>query len=383
MIDFGALRNDFPVTRDFVFLDVANKCAPPRQVVRAVSGFMADQSSTGGDKDVWYARVEQVRGLFARLIGAGPSEVALVKNTSEGFNLIANALSYRAGDNIVITDLEHPNNTFPWLRLREMGVSVRIVPSHDGFIDPEDFEEYVDDSTRIVSVTSVACVTGARLDLRGISRVCHAHGAYLMVDGVQSLGILGLDVNAAGIDFLATGGYKGLLALHGLGFLYCRAATLKNLRPPVAARANVKVDPAVHKVRSLDFEYREDAAKFEIGNYSYVAVTAGCESLDYILAVGVPAIEKRVLEISDLFRDGIQELDLKPLGPTDTCRRSSIVSVVTGDAHAATRALKEHKVIASPREGAVRFSFHLYSNEDDVGRALAALGEASGQSRGR
>jgi len=283
MTDFKALRDDFPVTRNFVFLDVANKCAPPQRVADAICAYIADQSSTGGDKDVWHAKVEEVRGLFARLIGAGPSEVALVKNTSEGFNLIANSLSYRAGDNIVITDLEHPNNTFPWLRLREMGVDVRIVPSHDGSIDPEDFEAYVDDRTRIVSVTSVACVTGARLDLRGISQVCHAHGAYLMVDAVQSLGILGLDVNADGIDFLASGGYKGLLALHGLGFLYCRASTLKSLRPPVCARANVKVDPTAHKVRSLDFEYREDAGKFEIGNYSYVAVTAGCESLDYIL----------------------------------------------------------------------------------------------------
>ena len=383
MTDFKALRDDFPVTRNFVFLDVANKCAPPQWVADAICAYIADQSSTGGDKDVWHAKVEEVRGLFARLIGAGPSEVALVKNTSEGFNLIANSLSYRAGDNIVITDLEHPNNTFPWLRLREMGVDVRIVPSHDGSIDPEDFEAYVDDRTRIVSVTSVACVTGARLDLRGISQVCHAHGAYLMVDAVQSLGILGLDVNADGIDFLASGGYKGLLALHGLGFLYCRASTLKSLRPPVCARANVKVDPTAHKVRSLDFEYREDAGKFEIGNYSYVAVTAGCESLDYILAVGVPAIEKRALELSGLLIDGISDLGTRPLGPTDIRHRSSIVSVVTPEAHAATRALKERKVIASPREGAIRFAFHLYNNEEDIERALAALREVSGHSSGR
>jgi len=376
MTDFRALRNDFPVTSRFAFLDVANKCAPPQRVVRAVTGFIADQSLTGGDKDLWHSRVEQVRGLFARLIGASPSEVALVKNTSEGFNLVANSLSYRPGDNVVITDLEHPNNTFPWLRLREMGVGVRIVPSHDGFIDPGDFEDYVDDSTRIVSVTSVACVTGARLDLRGISQVCHAHSAYLMVDGIQSLGILGLDVGAEGIDLLATGGYKGLLAVHGLGFLYCKAAGLKNLRPPVAARANVQVDPTAHKVRSLDFEYREDAGKFEIGNYSYVAVTAGCESLDYILAAGVPAIEKRVMEVSDLFREGIQKLGLRPLGPTDARRKSSIVSVMVDDAQAAVRALRERGIIVSPREGAIRFSFHLYNNESDVEQALSALKEA-------
>jgi selenocysteine lyase/cysteine desulfurase len=375
MTDFEALRNDFPVTRNCVFLDVANKCAPPEKVARAVSAFAMDQANTGGDKDLWHARVERVRTLFAQVIGADPSEVALVKNTSEGFNLIANSLSYPAGDNVVITDLEHPNNTFPWLRLREMGVAVRIVPSHDGTVDPEDFHEYVDGRTRIVSVTSVACVTGARLDLEGISQVCHEHGAYLMVDGVQSLGILGLDVSAHGVDFLASGGYKGLLALHGLGFLYCREALLKDLRPPVAARANVKVDPSAHKVRSLDFEYREDARKFEIGNYNYVAVTAGCESLDYILSVGVPAIEKRVLHLSGLFIDGVMGLGLRPLGPTEACRRSSIVSVPVADAHAVAQALKQRKVVASPREGAIRFSFHLYNNEEDITRALSALKE--------
>jgi selenocysteine lyase/cysteine desulfurase len=367
------VRDEFPVTKRYAYLDVANKCAPPARVSRALVQFIEDQSATGGDKEGWLGTVARVKALFARVIGVNENEVALVKNTSEGLNLIANSFAYRPGDNIVISDLEHPNNAFPWVRLRQQGVELRVVPSKGGIITPQDLERYVDDRTRLVSLTAVACVSGARLDLKGMADVCHAHGGYLVVDGVQCLGILELGARPAGVDFLAAGAYKGLLAPHGLAFLYVRQDLITKLTPPVAARANVKVDAKLHKVSSLEMEFRDDAGRFEIGNYNYGAATAGCAALEFLLSLGIENIERRVLYLSGLMVKGIQGIGLEPLGPTGERQRSGIVSVRVADADRVVRGLEQAGIIASPREGAVRFSFHVYNDESDIERAIKVL----------
>ncbi len=370
------IRSEFPVTKQYAYMDVANKCAPPMVVADSLAKFISDQAHTGGDKPLWFRNVARVKSLFADLINASADEVALVKNTSEGFNLIANSMVYEPGDNVVTTDLEHPNNMFPWLRLKRFGVEVRVVKSHDGLVTPEDLAKHVDSRTRLVSVTAVGCVTGARLDIAKMADVCHANGAPIMVDGVQSLGMLEFDVRKLNIDFLASGAYKGLLSPHGLAFLYCKSEIIKNLIPPVASRANVKVDQTAHKVSHLDVDFRDDAGRFEIGNYCYGGATAGCVALEFLLKTGVPCIERHILHHSRLLADGLIQAGLTPMGPVDDKHRSGIVSVAVPDAHEVCDRLAERGVICTPREGCVRFSLHGYNNEDDISRALDGLKHA-------
>lgn len=369
------VRAEFPVLDKWVYLDVANKCAPPRKVVEALSDFFAEAASSGGDKVVWLERVRTIKEKFARLVGATPREIALVKNTSEGINLIANSFAYRRGDNVVISDLEHPNNVYPWLRLRQRGVEVRVIKTHGGIVTPEDVASHVDRGTKVVALSSVTCVSGARLDLPAISKMCREYGARLVIDAVQSLGILTMDVKESGIDVLAAGGYKGLLSPHGLGFLYCSSELLHDLVPPFAARASVVVDPSLHRVKHYDLEYRDDAGKFETGNYNYSAVWAGCVALDLLLSWGTDAIEARVLGLTRRLTDGLARIGLQTLGPTEDHCRSSLVSVVVGNAEEVIDGLKRRRILASPREGAVRLSFHVYNNEQDVDAVLDALWE--------
>ena len=143
------------------------------------------------------------RERFARLIRAKPAEIAVTKNVTEGLNIVANAIDWRPGDNVVVcAELEHPNNIYLWLSLRERGVQVRAVPARNGAIDTQAMVDAIDSDTRILSVASVTFAPGFRTELAALGRACRAAGVLFLVDGVQSCGILDIDVDECAITRL-------------------------------------------------------------------------------------------------------------------------------------------------------------------------------------
>src|SRR5688572_7984948 len=177
-------------------------------------------------------RVEGARSKFARLVGADASDIAIVKNVSEGINAIATAISWQPGDNVVLcAALEHPNNIIPWTHLRRLGVEMRIVEPLEGGIDTAAMAEAIDAHTRIVTCSSVSFAPGLRTDLAAIGSECRRRDVLFLVDAVQSCGILSLDVVRDHVDALVTSTAKGLLGLYGCGLLYCRRALAERRLP--------------------------------------------------------------------------------------------------------------------------------------------------------
>ena len=130
------------------------------------------------------------RDKFARLIGTDFTEIAIVKNVSEGINAIATAIPWRAGDNVVLcAGLEHPNNVLPWVHLRRLGVEMRVVEPVAGAIEPEAMIAAIDGRTRVVTASSVTFAPGLRVDLGAIGRACRSRDVLFLVDAVQSAGI--------------------------------------------------------------------------------------------------------------------------------------------------------------------------------------------------
>ena len=168
-------------------------------------------------------------------------EIAVTKNVTEGLNIVANAIDWKAGDNVVVcAELEHPNNIYIWLSLRDRGVQVRAIPARNGAIDTQAMIDAIDARTRILTVASVTFAPGFRSELAALGRACRKSGALFLVDAVQSCGILDLDVEAAAIDALATSTSKGLMGIGGLGFLYVRSdwiGRLARLCRPLQRRA--------------------------------------------------------------------------------------------------------------------------------------------------
>jgi selenocysteine lyase/cysteine desulfurase len=368
-VDFARVRESFPTARNVTYLDLANKNILPQPVIDAVGQFLHEGILTGGDKERWKRVVEEVRAEMAVLIGADPTEIAFVKNTSEGLNIAARALGLKAGDAVILNDLEHPNNVYPWLNLQSEGVEIRWVRSRSHRLDVDGLVAEMGQSVKVVAVSHVTWASGFRTDLKALAECSRERGARLVVDGIQSAGIVSLDVRALGIDVLACGGHKGLLGLHGVGILYCKKELIPSMRPAYAARASMRrADETDH-----DLDFAEDARRFEIGNPNYLGILALGTGARFIRTIGVPAIEARVLELSGLLLEELRRRGLRTLTPSLPHERAGIVSFSVADPEETVQRLAAEGIIVSARAGAIRASPHIYNTEEEVERLLALL----------
>ena len=194
MLDFTEIKSEFPITNEMVFLDIAFGNPLPNCVVNAINTFLLDVQKRGILKNEYLEKGENVRKKFSSLINAQPSEIAFVKNTSEGLNIAANGIKFNRGDNVIINELEHGSNFYPWINLRKKNVNVKIVPQRNGDLKLEDIETMIDSKTKAVSISSIQ-YQGFKVDLKKLSKICRENSVYLVVDAIQSLGNEPMDVN--------------------------------------------------------------------------------------------------------------------------------------------------------------------------------------------
>jgi selenocysteine lyase/cysteine desulfurase len=230
----------FPITKKYTYLNHAAVTPHPTPVAEAMTEFIADMRDEGSaNVERWMQRVEEVRGLAARLIGAAAEEIAFTRNTSHGLLLVANGIDWRGGDNIITAQGEFPANVYPWVLLKRLGVETRFAPAHDGRILIDDLTRLIDSKTRLVALSFVEFDTGFRNDLAAIGQLCRERGVYLCVDGIQGLGAIPLDVSKVPIDFLSAGAPKWLMGPIGSGFFYCRCDLIDRLIPAFAGWQSV------------------------------------------------------------------------------------------------------------------------------------------------
>ena len=386
---------EFPVVERCTYLSICDSTALSRRVRAAVDEFLDHVMYWREARAVREIRVDGARDKFARLVGAVPADIAIIKNVSEGINAIATAIPWRHGDNVVLcTELEHPNNVLPWLHLRRLGVELRTVAPVEGAIEPEAIVAAIDARTRVVSCSSVTFSPGLRTDLGTIGRACRARGVLFLVDAVQSAGILRLDVTDDAIDALVASTAKGLLGQYGCGFLYCRRDWAQRLVPAYLSRPAVELPPERYsEMRGTDVTIRPDARRFEVGAVDYAACYAVDASLALLAEVGAPVIEAHVLALASRLRAGMAELGLeipvRAFGPEG----SHIVTVGRlGDGgHGTTNdpllaRISEHlaagQVVHTIRRGMLRFAFHLFNSDDDVDRVVGLAREVVRAGRG-
>ena len=369
-MDLAAYRTEFPVTKDWTYLNHAAVAPLPNRVVETMCAFLHARQMGDMALDDWPPATEETRGLAARLIGAAPEEIAFVGSTSDGLNLAANALPIAAGEKVILCDMEFPANVYPWLNLRRRGVEVRIVPHDGGGLSPERLAAVLDGRTRVVAVSSVQFLSGYRADLPALARLCHAAGAYLVVDGIQSVGVVPLDVHAAGPDILVTQGAKWLLAPIGLGFLYVRRELIEQLHPLYAYYRSVT---APEPWLEYDWTLRRDARRFEVASPNVVGLYGLREALRLLLEVGVERIYPHLLDLGDRLLAGLDALGVSVLTPRERARRAGIVTCRTADVPGDFQRLHEAHVQVSLREGYLRISPHLYNIPEEIDRLLNVL----------
>ncbi len=367
--DFTVLRDEFPVTRSWTYLDLANKAPLPQCAQDAIPDFLREMNELGVRGAFSKLRVEEIRSSLASLLGVSPRTIAFIKNTSEGLNIAAQALGLQAGDNVVQAELDHPNQVYAWKRLEGRGVELRWVRNRDGRFPTEAFIELMDERTRVVAVSYVTFGTGCRVDLPALSAACRDRGIVLMTDAIQGIGILSASLPTLGADIVVCGGHKGLLGLPGTGFLYCREDLIPEMEPPFFARASMVPEARPR----MEVGLAPDAHRFEIGNPNYLGLWVLGRSVELLAGVGLAHIEERVRQLTTYLMELLERRGEKILTPRSWEERAAIVSIESPDPQKAAALLREKRIIASARDSALRFAPHFYNTEEELERTVSLL----------
>ncbi|MGQ9625112.1 MAG: aminotransferase class V-fold PLP-dependent enzyme [Candidatus Bathycorpusculaceae bacterium] len=365
------VREQFPITRNKVFLNHAAHSPLPKPVVDAINRHVYESSN------FWETSNESSdygKPLFAKLISAKTEEIALVENTSVGLNIAANALTYPHGSKVVTTDLEYPSVVYPWLR-KSLGVKVHYVKNVEGKILLEDMEKAVDDKTVAVAVSHVEYFNGFRHDLKALSEIAHEHGAYLIVDAIQSAGAIPIDVRKYNVDFLATACYKWLLSPPGAGYLYVKEELIEKFEPPFVGWASVKQEifDTVDFWDIWSLKFSETASRFEIGSPSFISFVGAKEALRMLSNFGIENVERRIIDLTEYLIKAVKDLGLELQTPEERQHRSGIVNFKIDKPKETTRRLAEKGIIVSARAHGIRVSPHFYNTKEEIDRLMEEI----------
>lgn len=374
----------FPGVQDNTYLSTCTRGLLPK-VARDALDKHLDALTTGRtDKVALFEMMKDVRASFATLINADPVEIAFTKNVSEGLNIIATAMKWQAGDNVILTpSIEHPNNIYPWLNLgQKEGVEVRTVEDDQGRIDVDAMIAAADDRTRLMTVPTVTFSPGLRTDVKKLGQFCRSKNIFLLVDAAQSAGVLHTDVEEMMIDGLATSTQKGLCSMYGMGFLYCRRQWADQMVPAYLARFGVDLghDAPEAAFGSMQYKLMDGALRFDLGNYNFPVVTVAQQSLKILRDIGTKNIDAHVVRLASRLAEGLEELGLNVISGRNPEERANIVCVghpsdghdTTDDAESAElhQFLLDADVLHTIRRGMLRFAFHVYNTDADVDRVL-------------
>lgn len=371
----------------------------PRPAMRAVRSFLYKELMPWELrwKEDFLGLPERTRAAAAKLLGADAADLSLTATTSSGLQAVAQGFPFKGGDEVLAPLGEFPSNAWPWLALRDRGVSFREVPLWEGHrggagaldstppstdAEPEDrILRAISGRTRLVALSWVRFQDGLRLDLRRLAEGCRAKGVPLVVDGIQGCGTHKVDLT--GIAAFATGGHKGLLSPQGLGFLWTDPAFRARLLP---AGTWLSVEQGTDFSRpSTDFDrpFLEDGRRLEPGSPPLLMAAALEASLQELNHAGIPAIQAHV--------EGLQQgllhrlahgpwaaeaarlrglLDADRLGPFLAFhhRGRDLMALMQ-------RGLRQG-IYTSVREGYLRVAFHGWHGEGDLDRIAAWLASA-------
>jgi len=391
-MNFAEIKTDFPILKDIIYMDSASTSLTPEPVLNAVSKYYREYNANVGRgvhrlSQVVSQKYKDAHRKVADFIGANEGEVIFTKNTTEAINTVASGLKWKTGDKVVTTLLEHHSNFLPWLRLKSFGVALDIVkPDKNGKFNVLDFEEMIDDKTRLVAVTHVSNVLGTITPIEEISAICKKKNALLLVDGAQSVPHIHVDVRKLGCNFLCFSGHK-MLGPTGTGVLWMKEDLFDELEPLTFGGGMIE------DVSFDDYELTSGYERFEAGTPNIAGGIGLGRAIDYLKKIGMDKIKDHEAKLTERLLEGLLEIrrveiygslnlkerigvvsfNIKDLNPHDVALmldEASNIMVRSGH-HCCIPLMKYFGL----KEGAVRVSFYLYNTEEEVDTFLETVKE--------
>src|SRR5271156_4908338 len=287
----SALRSRFPILREKTYLYNCSQGALSDAVEAGMQKYAASWRTSAAPWDEWMESYEGLRGACARFINAHPDEVAIVTSASAGINPIANALQFDRRNKVVMSEYEFPTMGQIWLAQRPRGAEIQFLDGVSDIVPTECYAAAIDERTKIVPLTHVSFINGFRSDVAAITKIAHANGALLFLDGFQDCGTRPIDVKALDVDFYVTGTLKYLLGPPGLGFLYVRRELIETLTPTMTSWMAQR-DPFTFNTKCLDPS--PDARRFEGGSPPIPNIYLARPAIDLLANIGMENVAAQI-----------------------------------------------------------------------------------------
>ncbi len=379
-MDWENYRTEFPMLEDKIYLLTCSLGAMPRQARKELNRYTEIWEKYGAhgwfEDEGWFTTVELVKKLFADIIGAEKEEIAASFSVSTTISSVASALDFRKKRKVVMSELNFPTVAYIFRAYERHGAQIKFVPSPDGITVPiEAFAKEIDETTLIVPISHVLFVTGFIQDIQVLANIAHEKGAYLLVDGYQSVGTIPIDVKKLDIDFLVCGTLKFLLGGPGIAFLYVRKDIIEDFKP-TATGWLADEDPFGPRWVEYDIKHpipARDARRFQFGTFSVPSAYAAKPGLEMIRDIGVTNIRERNNVLSRYVVEEAIARGLSIRSPLEEKQRGSIVNIQVPNPDEVVNRLMEHKVFVDARVGGIRVSPHFYNTKTEIDGFFSVL----------
>ena len=369
------VRRQYPLAEGLLYLNAANVCPASRLVLDRHLEYLRDFHSNPSfqNRDKYEAMRESLRGKLARMLRASPDEIAITRNTSEGSNIIVKGVDLKPGDEVLITDHNHPSNNDSWrVRAQRDGFVVKSLPVPIPAPSAEkllaDFERAITPRTRVIAITHLTSTTGIQYPAREIAALARKHNIFMHLDGAQTFGAFDVNLAEIGCDSYSASAHKWLMGPLEAGILWVRAERIPQIWPSIVTAGWT--------------DHLKGARKFEVfGQRDDPRVVALESAVDFINLIGLPAVEARMQALASRAKVQLREMaavELKTnLEPelSGGVVKFRLKNVPTKEAYDLLWQRHRLAIAMTPSGDAegLRFSAQVYNSMEEVDRAVAAV----------
>lgn len=391
------IRLDFPLLSEVCYLDSAATSLSPEPVLEVMLEYEHTFRANSGRGVHHIAQLASRKYRDAHqkvrnFIHASEGELVFTRNSTEAINTVASGLPWQKGDQVISTLLEHHSNLLPWMRLRDrQGVDLRLIaPARDGTLKTTDLEAIISKKTRLVTITQASNVLGNVVPVQEFARICHDHGALLLIDGSQSVPHIPVDVEKMGCDFLCFSGHK-MLGPTGTGVLFMKEPSLEPL---------LVGGGSVEHVTAEGYTLTGGYERYEAGTPNISGAIGLGRAVDYLEALGIGNLRHHEQQLTKHIINGLNAIEnVEVFGPGSTGDRIGVISfairglnphdiavLLDGEANIAVRSghhccMPLMELLGLP-DGTVRASLHCYNTIEDADLLVDTVRKIAGEWNG-